>query len=125
MIAMAVMYRPLLFASVDPEVAQARGVPIKLISIAFLLILAFAVTEAAQIVGTLLVLSLAITPAATAVRLSSRPLTVTFLSIGFALVASVGGLLASLASGDIKPSVFITFISFGIYIVVRLFTRRA
>lgn len=124
-IAMAVMYRPLLFASVDPEVAQARGVPIKLISIAFLLILAFAVTEAAQIVGTLLVLSLAITPAATAVRLSSRPLTVTFLSIGFALVASVGGLLASLASGDIKPSVFITFISFGIYVVVRLFTRRA
>jgi zinc/manganese transport system permease protein len=46
------------------------------------------------------------------------------LSIGFALIASVGGLLASLASGDIKPTVFITFISFGIYILVRLMTRK-
>jgi zinc/manganese transport system permease protein len=124
-IAMALMYRPLLFASVDPEVAQARGVPIKFIGIAFLLILAFAVTEAAQIVGTLLVLSLAITPATAAVRLSSRPVTVTLLSIGFALIASVGGLLASLANGDIKPTVFITFISFGIYILVRIMTHKS
>ncbi|MDN5274981.1 MAG: zinc/manganese transport system permease protein [Candidatus Saccharibacteria bacterium] len=122
-IAMLVMYRPLLFASVDPEVAEARGVPMKLVGILFLLILAFAVTEAAQIVGTLLVLSLAITPAAAAQRLSSRPIIVTLLSIAFALIASVGGLLASLASGDIKPSVFITFISFGIYIVVRVVCR--
>lgn len=124
-IAMLLMYRQLLFASVDPEVAQARGVPVRLIGIVFLLILAFAVTEAAQIVGTLLVLSLAITPAAAAVRLSSKPITVTLLSIGFALIASVGGLLASLASGDIKPTVFITFISFGIYLLVRIVTRRS
>jgi zinc/manganese transport system permease protein len=123
-IAMLVMYRPLLFASVDPEVAEARGVPMKFVGILFLLILAFAVTEAAQIVGTLLVLSLAITPAAAAQRLSSRPIIVTLLSIAFALTASVGGLLASLANGNIKPSVFITFISFGIYIVVRVVRQR-
>lgn len=125
LVVLLVMYRPLLFASVDPEVAQARGVSVKAVGIIFLLVLAFAVTEAAQIVGTLLVLSLAITPAAAALRLSSRPLTAIALSISFALIASVGGLIASLASGDIKPSVFITFISFGIYILVRLVTRKA
>src|SRR6202034_2715042 len=59
MAAMAVMYRPLLFASVDPELAVARGVPTRALSFAFLLVLAFAVTEAAFVVGTLLVLSLA------------------------------------------------------------------
>jgi zinc/manganese transport system permease protein len=125
LLVLLVMYRPLLFASVDPEVAQARGVSVKAVGIVFLMVLAFAVTEAAQIVGTLLVLSLAITPAAAALRLSSRPLTAIALSISFALIASIGGLFASLASGDIKPSVFITFISFGIYILVRLVTRKA
>jgi len=119
-IALLFMYRPLLFASIDPDVAEARGVPLKLVGLLFLLILAFAVTEAAQIVGTLLVLSLAITPAAAAQRLSARPITVTLLSVSFALVASVGGVLASLASSDIKPSVFITFFSFSIYIAARL-----
>jgi zinc/manganese transport system permease protein len=121
---MLVMYRPLLFASVDPEVAEARGVPLRLVGLLFLLVLAFAVTEAAQIVGTLLVLSLAITPAAAAQRLSARPLMVTFLSIMFALVASVGGLFASLASGTIKPSVFITAISFGIYLCARVVIKQ-
>ncbi len=71
MVAMAVLYRPLLFASVDPEVAVARGVPVRLLGIVFLFVLAFTVTEAAQIVGTLLVLSLAITPAAAAHRLAN------------------------------------------------------
>ena len=118
--AMIVMYRPLLFASVDPEVAQARGVPVRLVGLLFLYVLAFTVTEAAQVVGTLLVLSLAITPAAAALRLSARPLVVTTLSIAFALVASEGGLLTSLRIGTLKPSVAITFFSFGIYVVARL-----
>jgi zinc/manganese transport system permease protein len=123
-VAMLIMYRPLLFSSVDPDVAEARGVPLRLIGLLFLLVLAFAVTEAAQIVGTLLVLSLAITPAAAAQRLSARPLMVTAISVAFALIASVGGLLVSLASGNIKTSVSITSISFGIYIIVRLTGRR-
>ncbi|HWS44266.1 MAG TPA: metal ABC transporter permease, partial [Acidimicrobiia bacterium] len=79
-VVMTFLYRPLLFASVDPEVAGARGVPVRALSIVFLLVLAFTVTEAAQIVGTLLVLSLAITPAAAAQRLSPSPLVVTVLS---------------------------------------------
>jgi len=125
-LSMMVLYRPLLFASVDPEVAVARGVPTRLLGIIFLFVLALTVTEAAQIVGTLLVLSLAITPAAAALRLSAKPATVTFLSICFALAAAVGGLVASLASNTIKPSVFVTSISFAIYIAARIvgsFTR--
>lgn len=118
--AMAVLYRPLLFASVDPDVADARGVPTRLVGVLFLFVLAITVTEAAQIVGTLLVLSLAITPAAAAQRLSSRPAVVTALSITFAVIAADGGLLASLQSNTVKASVFVTFISFGIYLLVRL-----
>jgi len=119
-VVMFVIRRPLLFASVDAEVAMARGVPVRALGALFLLVLALTVTEAAQIVGTLLVLSLAISPAAAAQRLSANPVTVTWLSIGFALVATEGGILASLAADTVKPSVFITAISFGIYVAARL-----
>lgn len=123
-ITMLVLYRPLLFASLDPEVARAKGVPLKALGIIFLVILAVTVTEAAQIVGTLLVLSLAITPAATAFRLTVRPVMLTTLSIMFALIASVGGLLLSLMFDNIKPSVFITGISFAMYITAYVATIK-
>jgi zinc/manganese transport system permease protein len=84
-----------------------------------MILLALSVTGAAQVVGTLLVLSLAITPAAAAQRLSARPLTVAGLSILFAVVAADGGLLASFQS-NVKASVFITSFSFGIYVAARL-----
>ncbi len=119
LIATALLYRPLLFASVDPDVAEARGVRTRLVGVAFLLVLALTVTEAAQIVGTLLVLSLAITPAAAAGRLSARPGRVTALSVAFALVAADGGLVLSLQT-NVKASVLISTISFGIYVVARL-----
>ncbi len=123
-VVMAVIYRPLLFASVDPEVAVARGVPVRLLGLVFLFVLAFTVTEAAQVVGTLLVLSLAITPAASAQRLATSPFAVFGLSIGFALIAADGGILASLQSSTVKPSVFVTGISFGIYVLARLLGPR-
>ncbi len=119
-IAVATMYHPLLFASVDPEVAKARGVPVTQLGLIFLVILAITVTSAAQVVGTLLVLSLAITPAAAAQRLSVKPSTVTWLSIGFALLAADGGILLSLGSGTLKPSVGVAGLSFLIYVVARL-----
>jgi zinc/manganese transport system permease protein len=75
------IYRPLLFAPVDPEVAAA-GVPVRLLGIVFLIVLALTVTQAAQVVGTLLVPSLTIAGARQ--RLSSNPLTVTGLSVLFA-----------------------------------------
>jgi len=118
-VGLVIMYRPLQFASIDPEVAAARGVPVRALGIIFLILLALTVTAAAQIVGTLLVLSLAITPAAAAMRLSARPAIVATLSVAFALTAGAGGVLLSLASGTIKPSVFVTFLSFLIYFVAR------
>lgn len=122
-LALLFMYRPLLFASVDPVVAAAKGLPLRQLGFVFLLILAVTVTEAAQVVGTLLVLSLAITPAAAAQRLSSTPLKVTLLSVGFALFASVGGLLTALVWPDIRPSVAIAGISFVIYLLARVFSK--
>jgi len=124
LVTMAVLYRPLLFASVDPDVAEARGVRGRLVGLAFLVVLALTVTEAAQIVGTLLVLSLAITPAAAAQRLSARPAVVTGLSILFALVSSLGGLIASLETPSVKASVWITTISFALYVLARLAGAR-
>ena len=95
-----------------------------LVAIGAGVVLAFTVTAAAQVVGTLLVLSLAITPAAAAQRWSPNPLTVTALSLAFALLAADGGILASLAGTTVKPSVFVTSISFAIYLVSRLLGPR-
>ncbi|HWB38900.1 MAG TPA: metal ABC transporter permease [Candidatus Saccharimonadales bacterium] len=114
------IYRPLLFASVDPEVAEAKGVAVRRLGVVFLFVLALTVTSAAQVVGTLLVLSLAITPAAAAQRLATRPLAISLVSVLFALIASVGGILASLASSTVKPSIFVTAISFALYVFARL-----
>jgi zinc/manganese transport system permease protein len=118
--AMALWYRPLLFASIDPEVAAARGVPVRRLGVMFLMVLALTVTGAAQVVGTLLVLSLAITPAAAAVRLSANPMVVALLAVLFAVVAADGGLLASLQSSSVKASVFVASLSFAIYVVARV-----
>jgi zinc/manganese transport system permease protein len=122
--AMAIWCRPLLFASIDPEAAEARGVPVRRLGLVFLVVLALTVTGAAQVVGTLLVLSLAITPAAAAQRLSASPLVVAALSVIFAVAVAVaaadGGLLASFGASNIKASVFITSVSFAIYLAARL-----
>ena len=118
-IVMVVIFRPLLFASVDSAVASARGVPVNALSLVFLVLLALTVTEAAQVVGTLLVLSLAITPAASARRWTADPLKFVAVSVAFALIAADGGFLLSLALSDtdIKASVLIAFVSFAIYLV--------
>jgi zinc/manganese transport system permease protein len=123
LVAMAVLYRPLLFASVDPELAVARGIPTRLVGLLFVYVLALTVTEAAQIVGTLLVLSLAITPAAAASRLSARTPVVMVVSIAFALIAADGGLLLSLVHPQVKASVIISAISFALYAFALLVAR--
>src|SRR4029077_13707506 len=79
-----VMYRPLLFASVDEKVAEAKGAPIQLLSIGFMMILALAVSAAVQVVGILLIFSLIVTPAAIAERLTNRPASAIALSVGLA-----------------------------------------
>lgn len=120
MAVMVVIYRPLLFASVDPELAQARGVSLKLLGIIFLIVLALSVTEAAQVVGTLLVLSLAITPAAAAQRVSRGPASTTVVSIAIAMLATEGGLILALVWSSVPPTVFISALSFASYVLARL-----
>ncbi|AYF73214.1 metal ABC transporter permease [Nocardia yunnanensis] len=120
---LAAVYRPLLFASSDPEVAVARGVPVRALSIVFAVLLGVTAAFGVQIVGALLVLSLLITPAAAAAQLTASPARVAVLSIVFAEIAAVGGILLSLAPG-VPISTFVTTISFTIYLVCRLVGAR-
>ena len=121
-IALLVIWRPLSFASLDPEVAEARGVPTKALGIIFMLLLALAVAASLQIVGALLVLTLLVTPAAAALRLTSSPLLVPILSTVFAVVAVVGGILLALGGG-LPISPYVTTLSFAIYLVARVIEK--
>jgi zinc/manganese transport system permease protein len=117
-VGLAIMYRPLTFATVDPVVAEARGVPVRLISILFLLLLATAVAEAVQVVGVLLILTLLITPGATAERLTAHPGLATVASVGIALVSTLGGILLALMT-SIPVSFYVTTIAFVCYLGAR------
>ena len=117
------IWRPLTFASVDPEVAIARGVPARALSLVFMLLLGLAVAVGVQVVGALLVLSVLVTPAAAAMRISSSPVWVPVLSTVFATVSLLGGILLALgASVPISP--YVTTISFLIYVVCRVASAR-
>jgi zinc/manganese transport system permease protein len=117
--ALAAIYRPLMFATVDPEVAEARGVPLRFLAIAFLLIMAAAVAEAIQVVGVLLILTLLITPGAAAERLTPRPGLATVYSLAIAVFCTIGGILLSLIT-NAPVSVFVTTLSFASYLLARL-----
>jgi zinc/manganese transport system permease protein len=117
----AAAYRPLLFSSVDPGAAEARGVPTRALSVLTFLLLALTTAEAIQVVGVLLVLTLVITPAAAAQRLTANPATAILLSIVIALVATEGGILLSLQQ-PWPTSFFISSISFAAYIAARMRT---
>ena len=118
-VGLVAIYRPLLFSSVDPDVAAARGVPLRLLSVAIFLLLALTTAEAIQVVGVLLVLTLVITPAAAAQRLTARPELAIVLSIAIALVATEGGILLSLQQ-PWPSSFFISSISFAFYLGARI-----
>ena len=120
---LAVSYRPLLFATADPEVAAARGVPVRALGIVFAGLVGVVAAQGVQIVGALLVMSLLITPAAAAARVFSSPAATIAASVVFAEIAAVGGLILSLAPG-VPVSVFVTTISFVIYLVCWGISRR-
>ena len=121
LVALALLYRPLYFAAIDPEVAAARGVPVKALSVAIFLLVALTTAEAIQVVGVLLVLTLVITPAAAAQRLTVRPGLTLLVSVGIALVSTEGGILLSLAQ-PWPTSFFISAISFAFYVAARLWS---
>ena len=118
-VGLAVVWRPLMFASVDADVAAARGVPVRFMSLYFMLLLGLAVAVSVQIVGSLLVLSILVTPAAAALRVSSSPVVVPVLSTVFAVVSLVGGIMLALG-GSVPISPYVTTISFLIYVICRV-----
>jgi zinc/manganese transport system permease protein len=121
-VVLVVIYRPLLFASVDPEVARARGVPTTLLALVFAVLVGVATALGVRTVGSLLVLALMVTPAAAACRVTASPVRATLLSILFAVVSAVGGIVLSLAPGA-PVSAFVTTISFLIYLACWAISR--
>lgn len=122
MVVLAVIWRPLMFASVDPQLARARGVQVNALSIVFMLLLGIAVAMSVQVVGALLVLALLVVPAAAALKVTVRPLSVVVLAMIFALISSVGGIMIAIA-GTVPISPYITTISFVIYVICLIVGR--
>lgn len=115
---LAVIARPLFFASIDPDVAAAHGVPVQTLAFGYLVLLALEVAVAVQVVGVLLIFALLVTPAAIAQYVTTRPAMAVLVAIAFALIFTWAGL----AAGYVSPypvGFFITTFAFGTYILVR------
>lgn len=115
---LVVIWRPLVFDSVDADVAAARGVPTRALSLVFMVALGLVVAVAVQIVGALLVLALLVTPAASALRVTASPVLAPVLAASFGILAAVGGIMLALG-GSLPISPYITTISFVTYLVCR------
>jgi zinc/manganese transport system permease protein len=114
-----IIARPLFFASIDPDVAAAHSVPVRLLSFGYLILLALEVAIAVQVVGVLLIFSLLVTPAAIAQYVTTRPAIAILIAIGLSLLFTWGGLVV----GYITPypvGFFITTFAFATYVLVRL-----
>ncbi|MCI4324462.1 MAG: metal ABC transporter permease [Thermoplasmata archaeon] len=116
---LAMIYRPLLFASLDEDVAEAKGLPMLALNLAFMVMLAVTISIAVQIIGVLLIFALMVTPAAIAVRLTKRPLTAVLVSVSVALSATWLGLFISWYE-PYPVSFFIVTIAFALYVIVRV-----
>lgn len=120
LVVLVVIGRPLLFASVDPEVARANGVPVRLLNAAFLLVLAMAAAGTSQVTGSLLVFALLVAPAATASRLTARPSVGLALSIVIALlVVWVGEGIAFFSPYPI--GFWVTTLAFALFLLATVY----
>jgi zinc/manganese transport system permease protein len=113
---LALVFRPLFFASIDPEVAEARGIPVLWLSVLFQLLLAVTVAVTVQVVGVLLVFALAVVPAATAEHLTHRPMSMLGLAVVFSLVATWGGLALAFVA-NAPASFFIVSLASLLYLL--------
>lgn len=118
LLVLAVIGRPLLFASVDPAVAAARGVPVRALATVFLVLLGAATAEAGQITGALLVFALLVMPAAAARHLTAKPAAGLALSVLIALAVTWSGLTAAYYS-PYPSGFFVTTFAFAVYVVAR------
>jgi zinc/manganese transport system permease protein len=119
---LAVLYRPLLFASTDPDVALARGVPVRMLTMVFAVLIGLTTALVVPIVGAILVLTVMITPGAAAARVTANPVVATVLAVLFAETALIGGILLSLAPG-LPISGYVAAIAFLIYVACRVVGR--
>jgi len=117
-VTLSALARPLLFASVDPDVAAARGIRVRALSFVFLLLLAVAAAAAAQITGALLVFALLVLPAATAQALTTRPARSLLVTVGVALAVTWLGLAIAYYS-PWPVGFWITTVAFGAYVAAR------
>ncbi|MGX9145628.1 metal ABC transporter permease [Mesorhizobium sp. 128a] len=122
--ALVLIARPLLFASLQPELAEARGVPITLVSILFMVLVAVATSEAVQIVGVLLVFALMVAPAATALRLTSGVAAGVLASIALAVVIAWISLSLAFLT-DWPTSFWITALGAAAYVISGMARRSA
>ncbi len=122
-VVLAVIARPLTLASISPEVAAAKGVPVRFLGVCFLVLMALATTIAVQVVGTLLLFALLVTPPAAALRFSARPGVVCALGTSFGVVSVVSGLVVAVVF-NLPPSFFIVTISTVIWVVSMALTRE-
>ncbi|HEX4205233.1 MAG TPA: metal ABC transporter permease [Ktedonobacteraceae bacterium] len=119
LLALVLIFRPLLFSSLDEEVAEARGIPTRLISVLFMIILALAVSAAVQVVGVLLIFALLVTPAAIAERLSGKPSRALLLSVLLSVLFTWFGLIVSFYL-PYPVSFSITSAAFATYLIIRI-----
>jgi zinc/manganese transport system permease protein len=120
MVVLAFLGRPLLFATVDPAVARARGIPVRLVSAAFLVLLGIAAAGTSQVTGSLLVFALLVAPAATAARLTARPALGLALSVVVALLVTwVGETVAFFSPYPI--GFWVTTLAFGCYLLATAY----
>ena len=118
-----VIYRPLLFSSVNSQVAEAKSVQVRLLSMIFMALLGLAITMAVQAVGTLLLFALVVTPAATAIMLTPRPPAAMAISTAISVVSVWVGVAMS-AMFNLPPSFVIVTIACSAWFVVWILDRQ-
>jgi zinc/manganese transport system permease protein len=118
-----VLYRPLVFSTFDPASAEAHGVPVRLVSVVFMVMVAVTVAVSIHVMGALLVFTLLIGPAATLARCARRPSAVMLGSAALGASYMVLGIALAALNGQIPVSFFVASISFVVYLPVRLATR--
>lgn len=123
LLALGLLFRPLLFASADPQVAEAKGLPVRLLGVVFMVLLAFVITMSVQVVGTLLLFGLVVTPSATALMLTARPGRAVVVGGVISLASVWLGLVLSVMF-NLPPSFFVVTIATLIWLVTMAATHR-
>jgi len=123
LVVLAILYRPLLLASISPESAAARGVPVRLLSVLFLVVVGVAAAVTVPVVGTLLIFSLIVGPAGAAVHLTRRPATTGLVAVGLSLLATWAGMTLAYDTGW-PVGFFIALIVAAFYLAARILGPR-